>query len=321
MSAPNVTDVASGVPQQNFDGELPGYSFGLVLAALGGTASVLNGSTSVTFSSNQTLNQGAAVYFASQPGIAYYLAAAVVASTAATLTVAYSGTSAAATTTNAVNAVSGTVTVTNGSRNITFSGVQTFALGTIFQFSAQPGVYYTLSAAIAAATAAVLTTAYQGVTSSTGTTIAAAALTGTVTVTNASAAITFSVAQTLAEGTALMFSAQPGVVYSLAAAIAAATAATIAQNFSGATSSTGGTVAGVNDYMPARVSQAYPILGGVSRGLLCTSAGTAVIDAMGINGPGSGATWLTVVLTSGQQLQLAFTKMHHTSSGAFISLY
>lgn len=67
--------------------------------ALSGTVSVSHGSASITFSTNQTLAQGAAVVFASQPGVVYYLASAINAGTAGTLTTTYTGTTNGATTT------------------------------------------------------------------------------------------------------------------------------------------------------------------------------------------------------------------------------
>jgi hypothetical protein len=65
-------------------------------------------------------------------------------------------------------------------------------------------------------------------------------LAGTVTVTNASASITFSTAQTLPAGTLLVFSAQPGVQYALASAVVASTSGTLSVVFGG-TGGAGGT--------------------------------------------------------------------------------
>jgi hypothetical protein len=322
MSSPNLSDCASGVPQQLYDTELPCYQFGLTVAALASsaTSAVTNGSTSVTFSSAQTLNAGAALYFASHPGVPYYLAAAVTASTSATLTANYAGASAAATPTTTVAALAATVSLTKGSAAITFSANQTFAVGTLFQFSAQPGVWYALSAAISAATAATLSTPYVGPTAGAANVIAQAALTGTVTLTNGSASITFSVAQTLAAGTALMFSAQPGVIYQLAASITAATAATLTSVYTGTASSTGGTVAGNNDYVPSKPTAANLAAGGQARAVLCTSPGTLICDAYGLQGQGSGTIGQPIPMTAGQQVQLAVTKIHSQSTGAYVAL-
>lgn len=159
--------------------------------------------------------------------------------------------------------LAGTVTVTNASAAITFSTAQTIAAGQAVTFSAQPGVIYYIVAAISAGTTGALDRAYNGTTSSTGTTAlmpyttagdlgvsvfdplgteqqyttfgVPTALAGTVSVTNGSASITFSQNQTLAAGAQLTFSSQPGVVYQLAAAITAGTAGTLVTNYSGAT--------------------------------------------------------------------------------------
>ena len=97
-------------------------------------------------------------------------------------------------------ALTGTVSVTNNSASITFSTAQSLTAGTIFVFAEQPNVYYTLSATIIAATSATLSAVYTGVTNGTTTTTAATSLSGTVTVTLGSTTVTFSVAQTLADG-------------------------------------------------------------------------------------------------------------------------
>lgn len=62
----------------------------------------------------------------------------------------------------------------------------------------------------------------------------AVALSGTVSVTANSTAITFSSSQTLPAGTMLFFSSQPGVAYYLASAVAG-TSGTLTQAFSGST--------------------------------------------------------------------------------------
>jgi hypothetical protein len=58
---------------------------------------------------------------------------------------------------------------------------------------------------------------------------------GTVAVTDLSAAITFSQAQTIAAGTTLVFASQPGIPYQLLNAIAAGTAGTLTTPYVGAT--------------------------------------------------------------------------------------
>jgi hypothetical protein len=71
----------------------------LTTPALAGTVSVSNGSPNVTFSAAQTLAAGTVLFFASQPGVPYFVATATSASTTATLVGDYSGTTAGATTT------------------------------------------------------------------------------------------------------------------------------------------------------------------------------------------------------------------------------
>lgn len=58
---------------------------------------------------------------------------------------------------------------------------------------------------------------------------------GTASVTNGSSAITFSVAQTLAAGTAIQFASQPGVWYYLLNAISGTTAGVLTGNYTGST--------------------------------------------------------------------------------------
>jgi hypothetical protein len=73
-----------------FAGQLPVTGWASP-TALSGTASVASGSTSVTFSAPQTLSRGIPLTFDTS-GAVYFLAAAITASTSATLTVAYAGT-------------------------------------------------------------------------------------------------------------------------------------------------------------------------------------------------------------------------------------
>lgn len=78
------------------------------------------------------------------------------------------------------------------------------------------------------------------------------ALAGTVAVTNASANITFSVAQTLAQGTSIVFASQPGVAYVIQTAITASTTAVLTANYTGTT----------NAATTSTVAQYNPGLGG-----------------------------------------------------------
>jgi hypothetical protein len=61
-------------------------------ATLSGTVTTTNGSTSITFSSAQTLPAGTTLYFSGQAGVGYTLASAVTASTTGTLTANFTGT-------------------------------------------------------------------------------------------------------------------------------------------------------------------------------------------------------------------------------------
>ena len=155
---------------------------------LAGTVTVTNGSATATFTTAQTLPAGQALTFSDQPGVVYYLAAALVAATAATLTVLYSGTGGSGKLASLPFApkslgvaifdpmgaeenyvswsvplvLAGTVDVTNGSAAITFSTAQTLAAGSIVTFGSQPGVVYFIAVAVAASTAGTLTSNYVG---------------------------------------------------------------------------------------------------------------------------------------------------------------
>jgi hypothetical protein len=317
MSGPNVGDCFA-VPQQLYDVEAVAPMLGLTSAALSGTAAVSVGSPTVTFSAAQTLSAGTLLTFSSQPNASYTVATSTTTSTTATLTANYLGPTNALATVNAVASLAGTVSLTNGSRAITFSVNQTLALGTQFMFSSQPGVWYVLQTAIAAGVAGTIATAYTGVTSGAATTLAAAALVGTVSLTNASVAITFSQVQTLAEGTALIFSSQPNTIYSLAAAIVAAAGAALTTNYTGATAAGIGTIAGVNDYIPTKAIAA--------RGVLCSAAGTLICDTYGAgqapNGTPSGTQWSSVPLAAGQNIAIALTRIHwRGTTGSFVAVY
>lgn len=158
-------------------------------ANLAGTVTVTNASASITFSGNQTLPQGQALAFSDQPGVVYYLAAAIAAGTAGTLTQTYSGAGGAGKSCRLApyspnllgismfdplgveqqyvpwqvpTALSGTVTTTTSSASITFSANQTLPAGAPLVFSGQPGVIYYLASAIAAGTAGTLTSVVTG---------------------------------------------------------------------------------------------------------------------------------------------------------------
>ena len=166
-------------------------------ANLAGTVTVTNASASITFSTNQTLAAGTALVFSDQIGVVYYLAAAIAAGTAGTLTQTYSGTGGAGKLTRLAayspnlggiamfdplgveqnyvtwslpTVLAGTVSVTNNSASITFSTNQTLAAGAALVFSSQPGVQYFLASAVTAGTAGTLTVVYGGTTNGAATT-------------------------------------------------------------------------------------------------------------------------------------------------------
>jgi hypothetical protein len=179
--------------------------------ALSGTATVTNGSTSVTFSASQTLSAGTLLTFSSQAGVSYAVATATTASTSATLTSIYTGASSSSATTTP----GATSLVTNGSATVTFSVAQTLSKGAQLTFASQPNTVYILSAAIVAATSGTLTVAYSGTGASATNTQALAPLSGTFNVSNGSASVATTSSQVgvVAVGDTLEFSAQPGVPY------------------------------------------------------------------------------------------------------------
>lgn len=170
--------------------DVNGYAVPLQAATtLAGTVTVTAASAAITFTTAQTLPQGQALVFSDQPGVVYYLAAAIAAGTAGTLTQNYSGAGGAAKLASLAPyfpnllgiavlnpmaeeedyvpwslpvALAGTVTLTNASTALTFSVAQTLAAGQQIVFSDQPGKIYFISAATVASTTAVLTSNYLG---------------------------------------------------------------------------------------------------------------------------------------------------------------
>ena len=135
--------------------------------ASAGTSAVTNGSTAVTFSVAQTLAAGALLSFASQPGTYYALSAAIAASTAGVLTVAYQGTTATATPTKALGVLAGTFDAVQGSATVVSSASQVVAVnpGDSVQFTSQLGTSYVVASVTASAVT--LTTPYTGATAAT----------------------------------------------------------------------------------------------------------------------------------------------------------
>jgi hypothetical protein len=129
-----------------------------------GTVAVVNGSAAITFSGVQTMAAGDALIFASQPGVFYFLSAAIVAATPGTLTANYLGTSAPTTTATHISTLAGTFAATLGSPLVptTTTQVGTVSPGDSLMFASQPNVNYTVLSLTS--TVITLTAAYTGTT-------------------------------------------------------------------------------------------------------------------------------------------------------------
>lgn len=169
---------------------------------LAGTVTLTNASASITFSTAQTLAAGAVLIFSDQPTMTYKLAAAVAASTSGTLDRLYSGTGGAGKLTTLV--AGGNPVLAN--QNMVLDETKMIGISVLSPFADEED-YVPWSVA---------------------TTLA-----GTVTLTNASPTLTFSQNQTLAAGTQLTFSDQPGVIYFVKTATSASTSATLTTNYTG----------------------------------------------------------------------------------------
>jgi hypothetical protein len=152
-------------------------------------------------------------------------------------------------------------------------------------------------------------------------------LSGTVTLTNASAAITFSVAQTLPAGSLLTFSAQTGVVYVLAESVTAGTAGVLATTYGGSSSSSGTTtnvspgvyqpeLIGVSMIDTFGVEEAYVPYAVPNAGAGSTFAGWPVGKSVPILR--KGRIWTQWDGNTGNALPLAIGAMNviHSSTGA-----
>lgn len=180
-----VTAATAGTLTANYSGPTAAATTSLVQQAISGTVAVTNGSTGVTFSVAQTFAAGDLLTFASQPGVYYALSAAVVSSTAGTLTAAYAGVTAASSTAQHLATLSVTGHTINGSASVTMSAtpVGQVAVGDSVVFASQLGVSYTV--AVVTSTTLTLTTPYTGAGATTdhvadvcSATTAATALTG-----------------------------------------------------------------------------------------------------------------------------------------------
>ena len=196
----------------------------IVGSALTGTVAVVFGSTTVTFSTAQTLTAGEFLTFASQAGVPYAVAVASTGTTG-TLSTPYTGTSNASTTT----AAGGTTLVTNGSTAVTFSAAQTFAQGDLLYFSSQPGIPYALAAPVASSTSGTLTAAYAGTTAAATPTTHLAAITVTFHTITGSATVASSATPVgqVAAGDSMIFGSQLTTVYTVASVSAAGVVLTV----------------------------------------------------------------------------------------------
>lgn len=152
------------------DGKSHALTYSNVIAvgsAVTGTVADTNGSTAITFSGSQSMAKGDLLIFASQPGVYYALAAAIVSSTAGTLTGNFQGTTTAADTATHVPALAGTFDAVNGSPLVATTTDQTTAVnpGDSVQFVSQLGTYYTVLSVTSSQLT--LTTPYSGVTGAT----------------------------------------------------------------------------------------------------------------------------------------------------------
>lgn len=129
------------------------------------------------------------------------------------------------------------------------------------------------------------------------------ALTGTVSVTNGSASITFSTAQTITAGTILQFASQPGVYYTLTGAITAQTSATLSSNYTGTTnaSTTTGTRPGTPDVAVFGGNTVLASLPMSATPYANASAGTATANAItNATAAATGtATWFRIATSGG----------------------
>ena len=196
-----------------------------------GTATVTNGSTTVTFGSAQTLASGEFLEFSSQSGVAYTVSVATSASVTAVLTSPYTGTTSA----SAVVTPGATTALVAGSASVTFSHTQSLAHGDLLLFSAQPGVYYALNAAVVTSTAGTLTGPYGGLAAAASPTTTVPALAGTFHVINGNPSVATSSDQTSAVkvGDSLQFVSQLNTFYVVAAVTS--TVITLTNPFTGPT--------------------------------------------------------------------------------------
>ena len=169
--------------------------------SLGPTASVTNGSATVTLSIAQSLLAGTTLVFGSQPNTGYLVLTTTVNSTSVTLASNYTGVTSSLTTVAGVGLVGITASVSVGAGTaVTLSAAATVPAGASLTFSSQPSVVYTASATTTG-TSVTLTSAYTGTTSTT------AALTMSVIAQDA----TWGQAWALAEGQVPLIATPPSI--------------------------------------------------------------------------------------------------------------
>jgi hypothetical protein len=132
-------------------------------------------------------------------------------------------------------------------------------------------------------------------------------LSGTATVTQGSTAVTFATAQTLAAGTVLAFSTQPGIPYTLSASITNSTAGVLATAYTGPTSSTA-TVLNAN--------ACYPDNDGITGGAYTIDIVVTDTGFFASGGDDAGMTAKTIIATQNDaQVTLTLTNNGTTPHG------
>lgn len=220
---------------------------------LSGTATVTASSATVAFTVAQTLAANTPITFSSQPTTVYTIQTATIASTTATLTSNYSG-----------STTSGVTATTGGSAAFTgFFWLDVPANNVSPKPGAVSQVPWIDSATLALLRAgSIVEQPFISPYLPTAGTLA-----GTVTVTNGSPTLTFTVAQSLPANTTLTFSNQTGNAhsYTVQTATNSSTSATLTTNFTGSTASgvtvqTGGTQDAFQSAMVTAFNAAQTVL-------------------------------------------------------------
>lgn len=197
------------------------------------TATVVNGSASVTLSASNSLPAGLFLEFSNQSGVWYEVAATTSSSTTVTLTEPFTGASASSLTVTE----GATTLLTSNSTALTFSLAQSLAVGDFLTFSAQPGVFYSLASAVVSSTSGTLSTPYLGSAASASPTQVLDALAGTFHVIQGNPSVLTTTTQvgTVAVGDSIQFASQLNTFYVVAAVTS--TTITLTNPYTGATTS------------------------------------------------------------------------------------